>query len=73
MKILLVFFESHSDFKYQHAADIAGEPTMRLAPGHGATAFRQDWGRSGWYGHRQAATFRKNQIAPLPSSYFSQV
>ncbi|MXQ87009.1 hypothetical protein E5288_WYG007588 [Bos mutus] len=48
MKILLVFFESHSDFKYQHAADIAGEPTMRLAPGHGATAFRQDWGRSGW-------------------------
>ena len=24
-------------------AYIAGEPTMCLAPGHGATAFRQDW------------------------------
>ena len=24
-------------------AYIAGEPTLCLAPGHGATAFRQDW------------------------------
>ena len=43
MKILLVFNVSHSFFKYQHTAYIAGEPTMCLAPGHGATAFRQDW------------------------------
>lgn len=59
MKILLVFLESHSDFKYQLTAYIVGEPTMCLAPGHGATAFRQDWGRLGWCGRRRAATFRE--------------